>query len=384
MDNKVYIVRCPDYDHVEEKMHELLEMMGGMGQFIKTDEKIILKPNLLTAAKPEKAATTHPTVVAAVARMAKGEGASSVIADSPGSGYPYTENTLKRLYRNCGMYTVAEEAGIELNFDTSSQTVSFPEGKLIKRFEIITPILEADGIVNICKLKTHGFLSMTGAVKNNFGVIPGLAKPGYHAKLQDAGHFANMCLDLSTYVSPRISIMDAVVGMEGNGPHTGTPRHVGLLLASTNPLALDLVAGGIIGLERKHNPILIEAEKRGLSPNHLAQVEVIGLNKAELPITNFKLPSTILGGIGSVLLSVLAPIFKSGFTVRPQILTDKCVACGACRDACPVKVITIVNNKRKHAHIDRKHCIRCYCCHEMCPYDAIELQQGVLYRLFNR
>ncbi len=379
--NKVYVLKCPDYDHVEEKMEELLTMMGGMSQFAKPGETIVLKPNLLAAAKPEEAVTTHPAVMAAVAKMAKNEGATPIIIDSPGSGYPHNEKTLKRVYRTCGMDDAAEKAGIEVSLDTTYQTVSFPDGKLIKRFEVMTPVLEADGVFNLCKFKTHGFLSMTGAVKNCFGVIPGLTKPGYHAKLPDKNHFAGMCLDLSAFVSPRISIMDAVLGMEGNGPHNGHPRHIGLLLASTNPLAMDVVVGEIMGLGWENNPILIEAEKRGLTPNRLEHVEIIGADIAELRIADYKLPSTVLGGLGAFMLSLMAPAFKHGFTVRPHIIENKCVACGACRDACPVKVISIVN---KHAQIDNRNCIRCYCCHEMCPHDAIELKQGILYRMFNR
>ena len=378
--SNVYIVKCPDYAQVGEKIQELLNMMGGLGQFVRSGERIVLKPNLLTAADPDKAATTHPAVVAAVAEKAAQEGANTIIADSPGSGFPYNEKTMHKVYQACGMTKIAEETGTELNFDTSHQRISFPEGKFIRNFEVITPVLHADGVINLCKLKTHGFLYMTGAVKNSFGVIPGLAKPGYHAKLQDTGHFANMCLDLSLYVSPRLSIMDAVVGMEGNGPHNGRPRQIGLLLASSDPLALDVVASEIMGLERENNPVLLEAEKRGLPPNRMEDVEVIGLEKSELRVPGFKLPSTVVHGTGSVLLKLFAPLFKSGFTVRPQILKDKCVACGACRDACPVHVISIEN---RYARIRDRDCIRCYCCHEMCAYDAIELRGGFLYNLFH-
>ncbi len=385
MENTVYSVTCSDYEHVADKLEELLDMMGGMSQFVKPGERIVLKPNLLAAAPPEKAVTTHPAIVAAAGRMAKTAGAKLVIADSPGSGYPYSETMLKRTYRACGMEQAAQEAGIELNVETGSQNVSFPEGTLSKRFEIMTPILEAEGVFNLCKLKTHGFLSMTGAVKNMFGVIPGLAKPGYHGTLQDTGHFAAMCLDLSRYVAPRLSIMDAVVGMEGNGPNGGKPRHVGLLLGSVNPLALDVVAGEIMGLERRQNPILLQAEQRGLTPNHLDQVEVVGLDKSKLRVSDFKLPSTVgMKGFRAILLPLIAPLFKHALTVQPQVLTEYCVACGACRGACPVEAISINGNGRKYAQIDAEKCIRCYCCHEMCQYDAIELKQGFLYRLFNR
>ncbi len=379
--NKVYVVQCPDYEQVGEKIDKLLAMMGGMHQFAKAGEKIVLKPNLLAAAKPEKATTTHPALVTAMARMAKDAGAIPVIADSPGSGYPYIEKTMKRVYRTCGMYEAAELSGCEVNLDTTHEIVSFLGGDFIKRFEIITPVLRADAVFNLCKLKTHSFMSMTGAVKNSFGVIPGLTKPGYHAKLHDTGWFARMCLDLSLFVSPRISIMDAVIGMEGNGPHNGIPRHVGLLVASINPLALDVVAGEIMGIERENNPILIEAEKRGLSPNRLEQVELMGIDATALRIPDFKLPTTIFGKTGFGPLSLIIPLFKSGFTVRPQIIKDKCTACGVCHDACPVQVISM---EETYAQIDKNNCIRCYCCHEMCEYDAIELRSSILHRMFNR
>jgi uncharacterized protein (DUF362 family)/NAD-dependent dihydropyrimidine dehydrogenase PreA subunit len=378
---EVYVVRCSDYSEVGEKMADLFEMMGGIEKFVSPGERIVLKVNLLAAAEPEKAVTTHPKVVASVARMVKGSGATPVIADSPGSGYPYTKKTLERTYRASEMDKVAEDVGIALNYDTSFGIVSYPEGEHFKRFEIITPVLESDSFINLCKLKTHGFTHMTGAVKNIFGIIPGLTKPGYHAKLQEKNHFASMLLDLAAFASPRLSIMDAVVGMEGNGPHSGDPRHVGLILASSSPLALDVIAGEIMGLPKKNNPVLVEAERRGLSPVNFDQVELIGIDPSELRIPGFKLPPTV-PAIHDRLFSFLYPLVKKGFSVKPRIIKDKCISCGTCRDACPVGVITVSDNIP--AEIDNKGCIRCYCCHEMCPHDAIELHQSRLYRMLNR
>jgi uncharacterized protein (DUF362 family)/Pyruvate/2-oxoacid:ferredoxin oxidoreductase delta subunit len=379
VDNKVYVVKCAGYAQVEEKMTELLALMGGINEFVAPGEKIVLKVNLLQAAEPEKAVTTHPTVVAAVGRMAREAGAVPVIADSPGSGLPYNQRTMERLYRTTGMDQAAASAGIAVNFDTTHQAVSYPKGNLIKRFEVITPVLEADGVFNLCKLKTHTLMSITGAVKNNFGVIPGYTKPGYHANLQDKGHFANMLLDLAAYVSSRLSIMDAVVGMEGDGPSAGTPRQVGLLLAATNPLALDIVASEIIGLGRAQNPVLLEAEKQGLYPHRLEQVELIGADITELRIPDYKLPASILeDAVGP--FAWLASMFKNVASLQPRIIKDKCVACGSCFEACPVDAI-IMNG---HAQINDKMCIRCYCCHEMCADEAIELKTSWLYRVINR
>jgi len=388
-DNKVFIVRCHGYEAVEDKLTELLGMMNGMGTFAKPNEKIVLKLNLLQSVKPEKAVTTHPTVVAAVARLVKKQGAIPIIADSPGSGYAYNKKTLDKTYRTCGIDRVAEEEGIAINSDPTYDIVSFPEGKLIKRFEVITPVLEADGVFNLCKLKTHLFMHMTGAVKNNFGVIPGLTKPGYHAKLFDKSRFASMLLDLAEYVSPRISIMDAVTGLEGEGPGAaGEPRHVGLLMAARSPLALDVVAGEIMGLKRENNPVLMEAEKRGLYPSSLKDVQVIGANISDVRIPDYKFPPTIFEGTGIGRVpwwqKALMPLVKTGMSLKPLVVREKCIACGVCTEACPMKAVTVIGSNGNYAYINDKKCIRCYCCHEMCQESAIKLHKSLLYRVVNR
>jgi len=381
MDHRVYVVTCPDYDQVEERLSELLALMGGITQFISPGETIVLKPNLLQAAPPEKAITTHPAVVAAVAKVVKEAGAAAVIADSPGSGYRYNEKTLDRVYRACQMNVAAEKTGAALNRDTTYQAVSFPEGRLVKRFEVITPVLEADAVFNLCKLKTHVLTGITGAVKNLFGVIPGLTKPGYHAKLREKDHFSGALLDLAACISPRLSIIDAVVGMEGDGPGAGDPRQVGLLLAATNPLTLDVVASEIIVLPRENNPLLIEAEKRDLYPNRLDEIDLVGADKADLRIPDFALPSTFLAGTGISVWwhKALSAMFGSTLSATPRVRREQCVACDVCRDACPVHAITVIEGK--HAFIDKRKCIRCYCCHEMCPNDAIQLHTSWLNRL---
>ncbi|RKX80177.1 MAG: 4Fe-4S ferredoxin [Spirochaetes bacterium] len=382
MDNKVFAIRCSNYEEAEERLSLLIERMGGMGSFVSAGERIILKVNLLRPARPEEAVTPHPEVVKGVGKLVKDSGALPAIADSPGSGYPYTVNILRRAYRKSGMNAVSSEIGCVLNLDTDWEVVSFPEGELIKRFEIIKPVLQADGLINICKLKTHEFMGLTGAVKNLFGVVPGLAKPGYHAKLHDPDLFAGMLLDLAEFILPALSVMDTVVAMEGHGPGSGDPRHVGFLLASTNPLALDVVAGEIIGLPYENNPLLKEAEKRGLSPTRLKDVDLVGANPSELKVPNFKLPSSFAPGSGlgqsPWLRRLLENLLKNSMSVKPEIQKETCTACGICATACPMEAITMEN--RSYARIDHGECIRCYCCHEMCPEKAIELKHGFLYR----
>lgn len=386
MKTRVFGIRCADYDKVEEKIGELLSWMGGIDSFVAATERIVLKPNLLRQARPEQAITTHPDLLTAVGKEVIAAGADPVVADSPGSGYQYRPKTLSRIYQTCGLTASCSEAGIGLNFDTRAREVFYPEGRLIKRFEVITPVLESAGVINLCKLKTHVLTGLTGAVKNSFGVIPGLYKPGYHAKLRDKERFAGMLLDLSSFVAPRLSIMDAVLAMEGDGPGSGEPRQVGLILASTNPLALDVVAAEIMGIDHNTNQLLIEARKRGMTPTRLDEVELVGIEKSELRVSDFKLPSTIYretGSWGSALWKhLLAPLCKNSMSIKPVIDMEQCVACGSCCESCPEEAITMVD--QEYAEIDPNLCIRCYCCHEMCRYDAVSLHKSLLYRMVNR
>ena len=384
MKYQVYVVPCKNYEDVPEKIQALFKLMGGIEQFIKADEKIVIKPNLLQVAHPDKAVTTHPSIVGAVSKRVKDICDLTVIAESPGSGLPHSESTFKKLYETTGMSEAAKESGASLNWDTTHQVVSFPQGKLIKRFEILTPITEADGVINLCKLKTHTFMGMTGAIKNNFGAIVGRSKPGYHAKLMDTRHFASMLLDLADYVKPRLTIMDAVLGMEGNGPFAGTPKQVGYLIASNNPLALDVVASSMMGLAFENNPVLLEAKSRGMAPIALDEIDLVGATIEELSIHDFKLPDTFVGGTGFGMMpkwvsKIAQTVFKNGATMKPIIRRDDCVACGICKKACPKEAITI--HSKKYAEIDYGLCIRCYCCHEMCPEEAIGLKSNVLYKL---
>jgi len=384
MEKKVYIVQCKDYDDVEDRLAALIDLMGGMGRFAKQGEKIVLKVNLLREARPEEAVSTHPSVVAAVGRLAREAGAAPVIADSPGGGYRYTRKTLDKIYHTSGMHQAANQAGIAVNWDTTARPVSYAEGILTKHFDIITPVYEADAVFNLCKMKTHLFTVMTGAIKNIFGVIPGLSKTGYHAKLHDVQRFAGMLLDLSQYIAPRLTIMDAVVAMEGDGPGTGDPRSVGLLIGSENPLALDVAATEIMGLKRTENPVIMEAERRDLKPNRLEDIEIIGADMADVRVPDFKRTQVSGGSLGLDRMPwyqrLLEPLFKDAYTVRPRVIWHRCVACGTCIEGCPMGAISLVDER---ASIADDKCIRCYCCHEICPEEAIGLHSSWLYQLIN-
>ena len=385
-ETQVYAASCPDYEQAEACIRALVEQMGGMGRFVRPGERIVLKANLLRAAPPESAICTHPAVVEAVARLVKEAGGTPVICDSPG-GALHKEAVLRSLYEKTGMAAAAAAAGAELSMDSSTRTVSLPEGKVLRQAEIITPVAEADGVIDLCKMKTHVLMSMTGAVKNLFGVIPGLSKVGYHATHPDHETFADVLLDLTGYVKPRLSLMDGILAMEGDGPgSSGTPRQAGLLLASANPLALDTAAGAIMNLPRQDNPVLLAAERRGLTPCRMEDVELIGGTVEELRMADYKFPASTKSNLMDFLGPLARPaerLCKKAFSQTPRIDGAKCVGCGICAKSCPGQAIAMTAPGKK-AHIDQKDCIRCYCCHELCPQRAVELHQSWLGRLLTK
>ena len=385
-ETQVYAASCPDYEQAEACIRALVEQMGGMGRFVRPGERIVLKANLLRAAPPESAICTHPAVVEAVARLVKEAGGTPVICDSPG-GALHKESVLRSLYEKTGMAAAAAAAGAELSMDSSTRTVSLPEGKVLRQAEIITPVAEADGVIDLCKMKTHVLMSMTGAVKNLFGVIPGLSKVGYHATHPDHATFADVLLDLTGYVKPRLSLMDGILAMEGDGPgSSGTPRQAGLLLAAANPLALDTAAGAIMNLPRKDNPVLLAAERRGLTPCRMEDVELIGGTVEELRMADYKFPASTKSNLMDFLGPLARPaerLCKKALSQTPRIDGAKCVGCGICAKSCPGQAIAMTAPGKK-ARISQNACIHCYCCHELCPQKAVELHQSWLGRLLTK
>ena len=385
-ETQVYAASCPDYSQAETCIRALVEQMGGMGRFVRPGERIVLKANLLRAAPPESAICTHPAVVEAVAKLVKEAGGTPVICDSPG-GALHKEGVLRSLYEKTGMAAAAAAAGAELAMDSSTRTVSLPEGKVLRQAEIITPVAEADGVIDLCKMKTHVLMSMTGAVKNLFGVIPGLSKVGYHATHPDHATFADVLLDLTGYVKPRLSLMDGILAMEGDGPgSSGTPRQAGLLLASANPLALDTAAGAIMNLPRQDNPVLLAAERRGLTPCRMEDVELIGGTVEELRMADYKFPASTKSNLMDFLGPLARPaerLCKKALSQTPRIDGAKCVGCGICAKSCPGQAIAMTAPGKK-ARISQKACIHCYCCHELCPQKAVELHQSWLGRLLTK
>ena len=377
--SRVYIARCSSYDQktVEAALHASLEPFAAEMASIKPGQTIVLKPNLLKARSPEGAVTTHPAVVAAVARWVKQLGATPIIADSPGG--QFSASTLRRLYRVTGMMAVAEETGAVLNYDTESVMLHCPDSRLTKRLDAVRVMAEADAIISLPKLKTHGLTLFTGATKNLFGTVPGITKAAYHTKMPTVDRFSEMLIDVLSHYRPVLTIMDAVVGMEGDGPSSGEPRRIGLLLTSPDGVALDVVATTVVRIPPLRVPPIAAAWRRELTTGRVEDIEVLGTSVESVMLDSFRQPST---GIGRMRRGpgFLRNRFNRLVLASPAA-GPSCTGCGVCMENCPVQAITIVNRR---AHMDLAECIRCYCCHELCPVDAVELHQPPLGRLVDR
>ena len=373
--SEVSIVRCDDYgeDNVRNAMTEAIEAVGGL-DMIKPGMRVGIKVNLVAGAKPDKAVTTHPMMVCQLVRMLKDKGAEVIVGDSPGG--LYTAAYVNPIYSVSGMKAV-EAAGAGLNRDFSEKQAEYPEGEVLHSFSYTGWLDSVDVIIDFCKLKTHGMMGMSGAAKNMFGAVPGVTKPEYHFRFPDYDRFASMIVDLDEYFKPVLSIVDAVVGMEGNGPTAGKPRHIGAVIASRSPHKADLVGAHILGIPKENLPILSAAIRRGLCPDSIDAMDIHGdPEKFVIPdFDNIARPSGLLFDSKSKLLG---GIISKALRAHPKVYPTGCVGCGVCRDICPAKAIKIEDKK---AVIDKKACISCFCCQEFCPKGAIKVKRTMIARL---
>ncbi|SHH57748.1 Uncharacterized conserved protein, DUF362 family [Sporobacter termitidis DSM 10068] len=338
----------------------------GFEKELRPGMKVLIKPNLLGAHRPEQAATTHPAVVRAVVDWLRERGIDDItIADSPGGAY--RPGGLRAIYEACG-YGVMRDV-VKLNLDTGYTAVQSPEGFQNRSFNIIDPIVRADIVVNIAKLKTHGLTTVSAGVKNLFGAIPGLQKPELHYKYPDLMDFCTMLLELAQVVKPQITLIDAVETMEGNGPLNGRIRHMGLTLASRDIFAQDYVAAQLMGLDPESVPLVRLALKKGLTAPQ--DIETVGDTFAPAAPPYILPESVNKGNNRGFLMRSIGGVIKGVYRAVPSIDTSKCRGCGKCAESCPMQIIKI---KDKKAGMSVKTCISCFCCQEMCPFDAVRIR----------
>ncbi|MFA5074012.1 MAG: DUF362 domain-containing protein [Nitrospirota bacterium] len=369
--SSVSIVRCQEYDRdlTMSAVRKAVESLGGMQAFIRPGERVLIKPNLLKANRPEQAVTTHPEVVRSVIRLVQETGGIALVGDSPGFG------NLETVCERSGILDVIRDEGVSLvSFD---EAVALKNNGQFHRFEVAKVATEVDAIINLPKFKTHGMTVLTGAVKNMFGCVPGKRKVQWHFNA-GVNHnlFMRMILELYMLLKPRLSIMDAIVGMEGNGPGSGKPRSIGLVLASEDAVALDAVCGRIAGIMPEKLPLLKAASEAGIGETQVERIRVLGEQLSNLVLKQFRLPGYT--PTEWPLPEWLRRALKHAFTTKPVIRHELCSQCGICKSHCPQHAFMQEDGRLTIRYRD---CIRCFCCQELCPQGAIAVGKGWAIRM---
>ncbi|AKB71724.1 DUF362 domain-containing protein [Methanosarcina mazei] len=374
MNTRVSIVSCSDYSKAKDAIRKSLDLIGGLEAIISPGNRVLLKPNVLSIRPPEDAVTTHPAVIAAMCELVKEAGGIPLIGDGSGITKPGSTST-SQAFKVSGIEDVASSYGAELiNFETSGYTeVDVPGARQFSRLHIAKAVLEADVVISLPKLKTHELTLYTGAVKNFFGTIPQKTRKQAHA-LEDRDRFGNAVVDIYSVVKPHLSVMDGVVGMEGNGPSGGTPISSGIIMSSYDCVALDVVASELIGIDPLKVPTNRAAISRGFGTVH---PEVVGTPLEEVKV-RFKNPE---GGVTAYIPSFLMKILRTQLYVKPFINTSNCKLCKACVLNCSVNAIEETGNVLK---INQEKCIQCFCCRELCPSDAVEIKKSMVLKLITR
>lgn len=373
------VVPCADYDGAEAALARAIGAIGGL-DFVRPGMRVVIKANLVAPMPPSACATTHPRLVAALTKMIVALGASVIVGDSPGG--VFTQASLEHNYRVTGMHE-AEEAGASLNLNVASHSVNI-DGLAMKHLTYTDYLDGCDAIIDFAKLKAHGMVGMSGAVKNMYGVIPGLIKPQTHYLYPDVDDFADMLVDINEHFKPRLSLIDAVDGMEGNGPTAGTPRHIGALIAARTPYEADAVAARLIALDEGGVPTLAAARRRGLC-GELSEIRLYGDPEAVRVPDFASVPRRSLSFLKGTKLNFVGNVVQRVLEQKPMPVPKKCIGCGKCMRLCPAKAIEM---RPCHGNevpwIDRKKCIKCFCCQEFCPKAAMVVHRTAIVRLLQK
>ncbi len=372
MKSRVALRRLTSYEPaaVAEALAATLEPLGGMAAFVRPGQRVLLKPNLLSGKAPERAVTTHPELVRAVIRAVQQAGGVVSVGDSPGVGTPLA------VARRCGLLEVIEAEGAAFAPFADSVRVRVGTGTF-HELELARDVLDAEVVINLPKLKTHQMMGLTCAVKNLFGSVVGLRKARLHLQAgTDQAFFALMLLELAEQIAPALTIVDAVVAMEGDGPGSGTPVQVGALLAGVAPLAVDAVACALVGIPTSAVWTQRVALERGLPWSRLEDVQLVGTPLDALRVSGFRPAKRTDVNFG--LPAFIKRPLKSALTARPAVDVPACQRCGLCVKHCPPAAMTL---DERGLRIDYARCIRCFCCQELCPHGALRTEQGFLLRL---
>lgn len=372
----VSIVRCGDYDRarVRAAVREALRLLPEIASLTSPGDKVLLKPNLISSSDPpERAVNTHPEFIRAVAEVFAEAGCNVFIGDSCGS---LASGSTGRAIQVTGLPEVAREVGAQvLDFDRlPSRSLAVPNARVLHAIQVPAILPTMDLVVTLPKFKTHGLTLMTGAVKNQLGVIPGKGKKDAHVAAPKPDMMAEALVDVHSAVRPRLAIMDAILGMEGNGPTAGEPRAVGLVLASTDCVALDAVAAEIMGFAPGDIETTTAAAARGLGEAWLKEIRIAGCPLDEVRIGDFvKPPMNVRSAVHSLIPAfVLGWMYEQAGATYADVLDDRCLICGECIANCPAHAL---REETGRVRADAGRCISCYCCVEVCRQRAIRMRR---------
>jgi len=325
------------------------------------DRKVLIKPNVLRASRAEEGIVTHPALLRAVVEKVEAMGpASLIVGDNPGL-FNYGDN--ENCFEKTGLMEAAK--GYYRNIGNDAQKVPFNTDYL-PWVSVSRAVLDADVIISLPKFKTHGLTIVTGAIKNSYGILPGAQKARLHKAAGNPERFHEAVVEVFRLRVPDLFIVDAVLGMEGNGPASPDLREIGLIMASNNAVAVDAVMATMMGLEPERLRFLQKAEELGLGSYDVSKMEIIGELKR---LHDFKLPPA--GGEAISQNRAIQEMMHSRTLLRPQADPDLCTGCGTCIDQCPVSALSM---KGDLPCVDPDACITCFCCQEICPARAITLK----------
>jgi uncharacterized protein (DUF362 family)/Pyruvate/2-oxoacid:ferredoxin oxidoreductase delta subunit len=365
MNNKVAIRKCAEYD-LQEVYNQVADIWNNCEGPDVSGMRVLVKPNILIDSDPSKAICTHPVIVEAVIRLLQSKGATVLVGDSPGA--------MARGYNGekSGIFQVCQKAGAEwVDFAKDPTEINLRKGKI----KITSVIKEIDIIISLPKFKNHGLVYFTGAIKNTLGLVPGFTKAKQHALHSNRISFSEFLVDLNEAVMPQFFIMDGILGMEGPGPGQGIPVKMGLLLGSSNPLALDIIASKIAGYNPNDIPTNAVALSRGLWMKSAGDIIFDGPELESLVRNDFK--KIPLDGSKNVVVRFLKNRihFLKKMERRPVFVHKNCIGCLDCIKICPANAIAMHTKKDNYVILTDSKCIRCFCCSEVCQSNAVEIRR---------
>lgn len=369
MSVKVSIQLLDNYEpsDVHGALQRLLEPIGGMSSIVDAST-LVLKPNFLAPRPVSKAVCTHPEIVRQTALIARTSGVEKVIVtDSPGIG------SAVQCAKKLGL---ASNDTMEIRNPDDTEWISSKDVGVWKLH--ISKLMAEHPVINIAKMKTHGQMILTAAVKNMFGAVVGLEKAQWHYRIgRNPLQFAKLLVQIYQMIGPKLNILDGVVGMEGNGPGSGVPRELGFLAASENAHALDYVLCKILKIDPMKVYTIRAAHEMGVLPEE-KDIEIVGAPIAQLhpnPDWRMAARASVVKLAGP---NWMAPIFERLLNTTPLVNHSRCTMCLVCIQHCAAKAMDGTTGK---IEIDRKKCISCFCCQEMCPHGAITVESGMLARV---